>query len=157
MTDYFAAPGDALAATVVHAEDGPSTSARGSGEPLFDTVRMPGVEPFVMLGTLAEHVCGRPYGEVTADPRHGILVVGADEGPWVVTVSTELTDRLATTSAVRLSEAALDWAGRTPGADPALVVPAVVALGELAWRAAEVRHALYCWTRLPEVPVSARR
>ncbi|ANC30608.1 hypothetical protein [Isoptericola dokdonensis] len=151
VTDYFAAPTDALAATVVHTEDGPSTPARGSGEPLFDTVRMPSVEPFVMLGSLAEAVCRRPYGEVTADPRHGFLVGGQDDGPFVVAVSGELSARLAASAPHELAEAARRWAaGRAldePGSQR--LATAVVALGELAWRAADVRHSLYCWAKLP--------
>ncbi|PFG42787.1 hypothetical protein ATJ88_1459 [Isoptericola jiangsuensis] len=150
VTDYFAAPTDALAATVVHAELGPSTPARGSGEPLFDTVRMPSVEPFVMLGSLAEVVCRRPYGEVTADPRHGNLVSGQDDGPFVVTVSADLSGRLAAASPHELAEAARRWASGRAFDEPAAqrLATALVALGELAWRAADVRHSLYCWAQL---------
>ncbi|SKC79037.1 hypothetical protein [Krasilnikoviella flava] len=148
VTDYFAAPTDAVAATVVHQEAGPSVLARGSGRPLFDTVRLPAVEPFVMLGRLAEALCARPYAEVTAHPRHGALVDGADEGPWVVTVSDELASALAAAAPERLAAVARDWATTGTAAAPDRLAPAFVALGELAGRAGQVRHALYCWTRL---------
>ncbi|MCK9795602.1 hypothetical protein M1843_17795 [Isoptericola sp. 4D.3] len=152
MTDYFAAPTDAVAATVVHLEAGPSVLARGSGRPLFDTVRLPAVEPFVMLGRIAATLCSRPYAEVTSHPRHGALVDGADEGPWVVAVSDELADALAAATPERLVAVARSWAA--PGARaaaPERLAPALVALGELADRARQVRHELYCWTLLAPV------
>lgn len=151
VTDYFAAPSDALAATVLHEASGPSTPTRGSGKPLFDTVCLPSIEPFVMLGTLAQLLSGRSYGEVTARPRHGALVIGGgDEGPWVVTVSEALAADLAGTPPRRLQAVAAAW-GRTRelSAIPGDRVPAAVfALAELAARAAELRHSLYCWTAL---------
>ncbi|MGF0116388.1 hypothetical protein ACQFYA_08680 [Promicromonospora sp. Marseille-Q5078] len=153
VTDYFAAPTDAVAATVVHQEDGPSVLARGSGQPLFDTVRLPAVEPFVMLGRLAEVLCARPYAEVTSHPRHGALVDGTDEGPWVVAVSEELCRALAATAPERLAAVALTWSAAPGVAAPDRLVPALVALGELADRARQVRHALYCWTQLTPVPL----
>jgi hypothetical protein len=163
VTDYFAAPTDAVAATVVHQEAGPSVLARGSGQPLFDTVRLPAVEPFVMLGRLAERLCARPYAEVTAHPRHGALVDGGDEGPWVVTVSDELAGALAAAAPEHLAAVARAWAAAGPGGvAPDRLAPALVALGELADRARQARHALYCWTRLaplgpPAVPAGPPR
>ncbi|MFD6135606.1 hypothetical protein [Isoptericola sp. NPDC060257] len=150
VTDYFAAPTDAVAATVVHQEAGPSVLARGSGRPLFDTVRLPAVEPFVMLGRVAEALCARPYAEVTAHPRHGALVDGADEGPWVVAVSDELAEALAAAAPDRLLDVARSWATASGGSLPAAdrLAPALVALGGLADRARQVRHGLYCWARL---------
>lgn len=150
MTDYFAAPTDAVAATVVHQEAGPSVLARGSGRPLFDTVRLPALEPFVMLGRVAEALCARPYAEVTAHPRHGALVDGADEGPWVVAVSDELAEALAAAPPDRLVSVARSWATTSGGPPPTAdrLAPALVALGGLADRARQVRHGLYCWARL---------
>lgn len=151
VTDYFAAPSDALAATVLQEASGPSTPTRGSGKPLFDTVCLPSIEPFVMLGTLAQLLSGRPYREVTAHPRHGALVIdGGNEGPWVVTVCDDLVADLAASPPQRLESVAASWA-RTPelSAIARDRVPAAVhALGELAARAAALRHSLYCWTAL---------
>ncbi|MEG3614910.1 hypothetical protein [Isoptericola haloaureus] len=150
LTDYFAAPSDALAATVLHVDTGPSTPTRGSGEPLFDTVALPSIDPFVALAVLAEVTFGLPYGEVTADPRHGQVVGGEDEGPFVVTVATELADHLAAASPQQLAEAAREWARRVEHTgDAAALARSLEDLGELAWRAADVRHELYCWTRWP--------
>ncbi|MCK0116672.1 hypothetical protein BCE75_107125 [Isoptericola sp. CG 20/1183] len=152
VTDYFAAPTDALAATVARQPDGPSSAARGSGEALFDTVRMPSVDPFVMLGTLAGHLCRRPYGEVTGNPRHGIVLTGGAEGPWVATVSDVVAVELAAASPEHLADVAVLAAGPTgpvgAGADD--LATALRELGELAARALAVRHALYCWTVLTD-------
>ena len=152
ITEYFAAPSDALAATVLHAVTGPGTPARGSGEPLFDAVSLPAVDPFVALGLLAEAAFAVPYGEVTADPRHALVVAGQDAGPFVVTVGTDLTARLAAASPRVLSSAARRWtaSSATSDLDGDLLARGLCDLGELAWRAGDVRHRLYCWTRWPQ-------
>ncbi|PZR55398.1 hypothetical protein DNL40_03285 [Xylanimonas oleitrophica] len=152
VTDYFAAPSDDAAALALDVPSGPSTLARGSGEPLFDTVALPGVEPFVMLGTLHELLSGRPYGECTAEGRHGQVVGGDGEGPWVVSLSDGLVEALVRSSPTRLADVAARWA-RTPEVRqvvPLVASTAVLALAELAHRATDVRHSLYCWTRLPD-------
>ncbi|WP_418277272.1 hypothetical protein ACNHYB_04905 [Isoptericola jiangsuensis] len=155
VTDYFAAPTDALAATVLHSHLGPAAPARGSGEALFDTVRLPSIDPFVQLGSLAEVFCGRPYGEITAHPRHGTLIGGQDDGPFVVTVSDDLTSDLAAGSPQQLTDAARRWS-RARGLSPtmaAALAASLLALGDLAGRACDVRHRLYCWARLDTVDV----
>lgn len=156
MTEYFAAASDDVAALALLEREGPSARAEGSGEPLFDTVPMPSIDPFVMLGTLHEILSGRPYRECTAAPRHGQVVGGADEGPWVVTLSDGLVHSLAEASAARLVEVAARWA-RTPELrtlgpqhQPLRLGGAVASLASLARRAIEVRHTLYCWTRLAD-------
>jgi hypothetical protein len=149
VTDYFAAPTDALAATVGRETDGPSTPARGSGQALFDTVRMPSTDPFVALGALAGLLCGRPYGEITAHPRHGTLIGGGDEGPWVVTVADVVVAELAAASPARLT--AVAHASAPDQELPGVLIGALHELGELAGRALAVRHRLYCWAALPDV------
>ncbi|GAA1970201.1 hypothetical protein GCM10009718_02160 [Isoptericola halotolerans] len=147
VTDYFAAPTDALAATVGRELDGPSTPARGSGEPLFDTVRVPSTDPFVALATLGGLLSGRTYAEVTALPRHAQVISGGTEGPWVVTVSELVTTELAGAAPARLTAVA-----RTTDEDDhraAVLADALRELGELAGRARSVRHTLYCWAVLP--------
>ena len=154
VTNYFAAASDDVAALALLEPDGPSAPAQGSGEPLFDTVALPSIEPFVMLGTLHELLSGRSYRECTADARHGLVVCGLDEGPWVVTVSDGLTRALAEAHAARLADVAARWA-RTPELralgpqrQAARLGGAVASLAALAHRAVEVRHTLYCWTCL---------
>lgn len=152
VTDYFAAPTDGLAAAVARESAGPATTARGSGKPLFDTVRLPSVEPFVMLGRLAERLLGLPYAEVTSHPRHGTVLAGDDQGPWVVTLSDDLVTALAQASPARLTAIALHWSAShgIPDQDPEVLAAGVGELGELADRARAVRHTLYCWATFPE-------
>jgi hypothetical protein len=156
VTDYFAAPTDALAATVLHAVQGPTTPARGSGEPLFDTVRLPSIDPFVQLGSLAEVLCGRSYGEITAHPRHGTLIGGDDAGPFVVTVSDDVAADLAAGSPRHLTEVAQRWsrARGLSAVSTTALASALLALGDLAARASDVRHTLYCWACLDPDGVS---
>jgi hypothetical protein len=154
VTDYFAAPSDDVAAVVLAEAGGPSTPSRGSGEPLFDTVPLPSIEPFVMLGTLHALLSGRPYRECTAEQRHGQVVGGGDEGPWVVTLSDGLVRELATAPQPRLAAATARWV-RSPELrqlarpqEAERMREAIAALAALAERAVDVRHTLYCWTSL---------
>ncbi|QAY62297.1 hypothetical protein ET495_02305 [Xylanimonas allomyrinae] len=155
-TNYFAAASDDVAALALLQPEGPSALALGSGEPMFDTVTLPSIEPFVMLGTLCELLSGRPYHECTSEARHGQVVDGADEGPWVVTVSDGLVAALAEAPRARLADVAVRWAhtpelrARAPRRQPERLAGAVTALAALSRRAVEVRHSVYCWTRLPD-------
>lgn len=152
LTEYFAAPTDDAAATVLNAPGGPSAPDRRTDQPPFDAVGLPSIDPFVMLGTLAQVLSGRPYGEVTAHPRHGALVCsGGDEGPWIVTVSEDLVADLVAAPSSRLAETARAWA-RTTGATvpPHRLVAAVLALAALAGRASAARQSVYCWTSLED-------
>ncbi len=161
MTDYFAAASDDVAALALLEPDGPTAPSQGSGEPLFDTVRLPAIEPFVMLGTLHSLLSGRSYRECTADERHGLVVDGHDGGPWVVALSDGLVEALVRTPRGRLTDVAARWA-RTPEIAarrqkpglpaqerPERLGSAVASLAALAHRAVAVRHSLYCWTQLP--------
>ncbi|MFI2363276.1 hypothetical protein [Promicromonospora sp. NPDC019610] len=151
-TEYFAAPTDEVAATALHAPGGPSEPDLRTDQPRFDSVAVPAVDPFVMLGGLAGVLSGRPYAEVTAHPRHGALVgSGGEEGPWIVTVAQTLVDDLASAGPTRLAEAAREWSGTTtPAVSPQALVTALLSLGALAARAADERLGLYCWTSLTD-------
>jgi hypothetical protein len=151
-TEYFAAPTDEVAATALHTPGGPSEPDQHTDLPRFDAVAVPSVDPFVMLGGLAGALSGRPYGEVTAHPRHGALVgSGGDEGPWIVTVSQTLADDLASAGPTRLAEAARAWSdGATPTAPPRNLAAALLPLAALAVRAADEGYRLYCWTSLTD-------
>src|SRR5690606_40145183 len=92
LTDYFAAPDDARAA--VAAPTGPSAPDFLTSQPGFATVELTGINPFVVLGSLASLLTGRPYREVTADARHGSLVASVgDEGPRSEEHTSELQSR----------------------------------------------------------------
>ncbi|WP_369371942.1 hypothetical protein AB1046_01120 [Promicromonospora sp. Populi] len=151
-TEYFAAPTDEVAATALHTPGGPSEPDQGTDLPRFDAVAVPSVDPFVMLGGLAGVLSGRPYGEVTAHPRHGTLVSsGGDEGPWIVTVSQTLADDLASAGPTRLAEAARAWSSvGAPAIPPGNLAAALLPLAALAVRAADSGHGLYCWTSLTD-------
>lgn len=154
VTDYFAAASDDVAALALLAPDGPSTLMLGSGEPLFDTVCLPAIDPFVMLCTLHALLSGRPYRDCTTDARHGQVVGGSDEGPWVVTVADALVHGLADAPRTRLQQVSRRWAATpelrtaSPHRSPERVGAAVSALAALSHRAVEVRHTVYCWTQL---------
>jgi hypothetical protein len=141
-----------VAATALHTPGGPSEPDQSTDLPRFDAVEVPSVDPFVMLGGLAGVLAGRPYGEVTAHPRHGNLIgSGGDEGPWIVTVSQTLADELASAGPTRLAQAARDWSDAAPPAvPPRNLAAALLPLAALAARAADQGYALYCWTSLTD-------
>lgn len=149
VTEYFAAATDEVAASALRYPGGPSTS--GEGDPMpFDTVTLPAVDPFVKLAGFAQALTGRPYGEITANPRHGVLVgSGGDEGPWIVSVTDELTKELAAATPDRIARATRDWLRKSePPVPPRRITSAVLQLAELAGRAVAGGRALYCWTSL---------
>ncbi|MEV0949161.1 hypothetical protein [Promicromonospora sp. NPDC050249] len=151
-TEYFAAPSDEVAATALRTPGGPADPDQRTDLPRFDAVAVPSMDPFVMLGGLAGALSGRPYGEVTAHPRHGTLVCsGGDEGPWIVTVSQMLADDLASAAPARLARVAREWhATATPAVPPRQLAAALLPLAALAARAADQGYGLYCWTSLTE-------
>ncbi|MBO0607424.1 hypothetical protein [Myceligenerans salitolerans] len=153
VTEYFAAATDEAAAEVLRVPGGPSAPADGS-PPRFDSVTLPSVDPFIMLAGLAQALSGRPYGEITADPRHGALVASSgDEGPWIVTVTTDLTKDLASVAPARLARATREWVRASEPPVPAhRLTAAVLLLGELATRAVADGRGLYCWTSLGAAP-----
>lgn len=151
LTDYFVAADDAHAASAVHGPAGLAVGAPTSSAWPFVGERLAGVEPFVMLGALASVLIRRPYGEVTRHPRHGTVVASAgDEGPWVVTVSDELVEALASARRSALDRVAAEWAQTAVILDqePAVLVDGLSRLAGLCARADESGQAVYCWTSL---------
>ncbi|WP_426311525.1 hypothetical protein [Cellulosimicrobium sp. E-16] len=149
LTDYFSAPDDAQAGSA--ARTGPSSPDPLTNQPVFPTVELKGIDPFVVLGTLAGLLTDRPYAEAKTDPRHGSLVATAgDEGPWVVAVTDELVTALAATTPNALDAVAVRWAAteELEGSDPADLADALRRLAELCVRADDAGHRLYCWTSL---------
>ncbi|MBD5788159.1 hypothetical protein IF650_18530 [Cellulosimicrobium terreum] len=154
LTHYFAATDDETAAACAAHPDGPGDDrepARTTVPGTHDAVPLSGLEPFVMLGTLASMLTGRTYGEVTRHPRHGGVVASAgDEGPWVVSVSDELVGALAMSTRTVLERVADRWA--TPSErsrrEPEQLAGALHELAELCARAREAGHRVYCWTCL---------
>ncbi|MBM7819547.1 hypothetical protein JOE63_002024 [Cellulosimicrobium cellulans] len=149
LTDYFSAPDDAQAGSA--ARQGPSSPDPLTNQPAFPTVELKGIDPFVVLGTLAGLLTDRPYAEAKSDPRHGELVASAgDEGPWVVAVTAELVTALAAATPTDLDAVAVRWAAteELEGSDPADLAGALRRLATLCVRADDAGHRLYCWTSL---------
>jgi hypothetical protein len=149
LTDYFASADDVGAASV--AVGGPGMIDPATMRARLPAVDLPGIDPFVVLGTLASLLAGRPYAEVTRHPRHGSLVATAgDEGPWVVSVSDELVATLAVTSRATLEDVAVRWAATDElvGSDPEVLATALHRLAALCVRADDAGHRLYFWTSL---------
>ncbi|NDO89238.1 hypothetical protein [Cellulosimicrobium composti] len=149
LTDYFAAPDDARAAVAAHT--GPSAPDPLTAQPGFATVERTGIDPFVVLGSLASLLTGRPYREVTADARHGSLVASVgDEGPWVVSVTDTLVGALAGSTPAALEQVAVRWSAteELAGSDPAALAQALHRLAALCVRADDAGHQVYCWTSL---------
>ncbi|GAB4084982.1 hypothetical protein GCM10028784_16120 [Myceligenerans cantabricum] len=149
VTEYFAAETDEVAATALLFRGGPS-APDDADLPHFDAVVLPSVEPFIMLAGLAQALSGRPYGEITAHPRHGALVGSSgDEGPWIVSVTDDLAKDLASASPERLARVTRKWVRESePPVPPHRLTPAVLLLAELAARAVADGRAIYCWTSL---------
>ena len=101
LFDYFAAPDDVVAATVIG----------GPAEAAFPTVALKGVDPFVQLGTLESLLTGVDYDTVVG--RGSEPVAMADSGErLVVAVSGGLLAALSTADDARLREVA------EPGPEP---------------------------------------
>ena len=173
LCDYFSASSDDVAAAVVDRVGGPgapvgesATATRRRGwfsrkamlplvEPEmhptsgFDTVSANGIDPVVMMGTLEGLLTGRPYQEITGDPRSGHAVAVRDEGERVVvTLTDSLARSLAAASPGRLAEVAIPWAATEEfwgQADPRELAGVLTELASLAARAAGSRERLYCW------------
>lgn len=149
LTDYFAAEGDERAASV--AVQGPRAVDPATMRRTFAAVELPGIDPFVVLGTLTSLLVDRPYAEVVRHPRHGTLVATAgDEGPWVVSVSEELVAALAATTSTAIDRLAVRWSATAEleGSDPGELSAALHELATLCVRADDTGHRLYCWTSL---------
>lgn len=153
VTEYFAAATDEVAAEALRIPGGPGAPENGS-PPRFDSVTLPSVDPFIMLAGLAQALSGRPYGEITADPRHGALVGSSgDEGPWIVTITDDLAKDLASVAPARLGRAIRHWMRESEPPVPAhRLTSAVLLLAELATRAVADGDGLYCWTSLGAEP-----
>ena len=63
FTDYFSAPSDEAAASVLDRVGGPVRPAKGpSPLPPFDTFESKGLDPYVIIGKLERHSLARTTG-----------------------------------------------------------------------------------------------
>jgi hypothetical protein len=149
LIDYFIARDDAEAARVEPGMGGPEACG-------FAALPAKGIDPAVAAGTLESILTGRPYDEVTADPRQCQLLTDDEEAvaegsSLVVTVTDTLRDALATADTARLAEVAAAWS-RTEELS-GLVEPEVLAdflklFADLARAAVDRGGRLYCWWAL---------
>jgi len=143
LYDYFAAQDDETAAGTL--EDSPDPNR-------FEVIDVKGIDPAVQLGTLEALLRGIAYAEVTAQPRHSMLISNPGaESRWVVTLTDTLRDALADATAEQLVQVAVPWShteefsGR---GDADLLADLLGRFADLA-RNARARHdRLYCWMSL---------
>lgn len=139
---YFTAQDDVAAAAF-------ETGTEAAGLP---TVDGKGIDPYVCVGNVQALLVGSTYEDVIAQPRFGQLVNAvSEEGPWVSTLTDQLRDALADAAPERLAQVAGSWS-RTEEfnghAAPAVLAGFLDRLADLARRARQRDHGLYCWVSL---------
>jgi hypothetical protein len=163
LFQYCSASADAAAASAITLPGGPGrpsqsdTSRRGwkLGQrttavlPEFDTALTGGLDPVVQMGTLEAQLTGRDYDAITAGPRSGHMVASADGGqPFVIALTDELKDALASADDDQLRSAAGPWSQTEEffgQGDPDILTDALRELAELARRANAANRRIYCW------------
>lgn len=141
--EYFAASSDEVAAAVL--DTGPAGAT-----PAVPMVDLKGVEPVAVMGSLESLLTGREYEEVVENPRHGYAVADHDDGVWVVALTQELRDALASSAddEVRIAVSALAMMPELvlgDAEDVAWVVEGLKELAALARTAKSRGDGLYCW------------
>lgn len=141
MYDYFAAPSDAAAASVLDQLTGPSK--------VFPTVETKWIDPVVQMGTLESLLTGIDYRTVIQDPRSGQELSGEDDGEQaVITVTDGLQATLAGADEERLREVAVPWSQAEEfwgQGDPEFLSELLIELAALARAATDRGERLYCW------------
>jgi len=151
LFDYFAAPSDVIAATVVDRIGGPGSSAHPAAPSAFPTVRAPGIDPVVQMGTLERLLTGRSLDKVLDDPTSGPVVLRDDGARAVMRLTTSLARALAEVDDARLGSVGLLWShtrefwGR---GDPQELAALLRSLASLAREARDEDQAIYCWVCL---------
>jgi hypothetical protein len=148
LFDYFVAPSDAIAATVVDRIGGPGSSAHPAAPSAFPTVRAPGVDPVVLTGRLEALLTGRSFEEILDDPTSGPVAARRGGERAVVRLTTSLVEALAKADEPQLTSVAVPWArsrefwGR---GDADALADLLRSLAAVARGAVDEGHAIYCW------------
>jgi hypothetical protein len=148
LFDYFVAPSDEIAATVVDRIGGPGSSAHPAAPPAFSTVRAPGVDPVVLMGNLERLLTGRSLEEILDDPTSGPLVARDGGARSVIRLTSSLAAALADVEDQRIASVALLWShtrefwGR---GDPVALATLLRALASLGREARTEGDSIYCW------------
>ncbi|MEU6324333.1 hypothetical protein [Streptomyces sp. NPDC047009] len=140
---YFAAADDDDAVRAVVRDDDEPTATGYDG---FDVNAM---DPTLDLLPAEVLLTGRTAEAVQADPRRGHLVALIEDGQLVcLSLTDALRDALAVADRASLRGIALDWAASdvfsTPP-DPDGLAEFLDRAADLAGRAVERGHRLYCW------------
>ena len=169
LFDYFRAADPAAATTVMQLPAGPLVPG-DDGTAAFDGVAANGVDPSVVLGQLVAITRGEewtvetvtsqsvwpPPDTAQADPEEAWALPEDSPwttGPWVEELDTRTRDTLADIDASRVADVAARWAQIEEFAlyddvDGDSLAPLVTDLSELARRARDAGHQLYCWSSL---------
>jgi hypothetical protein len=148
LFDYFTAPSDEAAATVVDRIGGPSSRAHPAAPAAFHTVRAPGVDPVVLMGSLEELLTGRTFEEILDDPTSGPVAARGGGERAVVRLTSSLTRALAESDEERLAALALPWSRAREfwGRGDADALAALLrSLASVAREAQADGQAIYCW------------
>ncbi|MFF9626264.1 hypothetical protein [Streptomyces griseosporeus] len=142
---YFSAPDDDTALTA-HGLDG------GPDEAGLPTVQVKGVEPYVQLGMAESLLTDVPYDDIVERPRFNDLLSSPDaDSRWLLTLTDELRDALATAPPERLRQTAVPWARIEEfGGDaaPEALADFLTSLAALADGARKTGGHLYCLVSL---------
>ncbi|WP_169949088.1 hypothetical protein [Microbispora sp. H11081] len=148
--DYFRAATDDEAANVYDWPAGPTCPPPGI-EPK-DSAELKSIDPYVMMGTLEALLTGSRYEDIAERPRHAATLRFSDDGgQGILTVTEEFTTALATATDDQIRAAAHLWSQTEEFwglADPAELTELLQDLRDLAVRATQHQHHLYCWTSL---------
>jgi hypothetical protein len=148
LFDYFVAPSDEVAATVVDRIGGPGSSAHPAGPAAFSTVRAPGVDPVVLMGNLERLLTGRSFEDILDDPTSGPIAARDGGERAVLRLRSSLATALADLEDARIASVALLWShtrefwGR---GDPVALATLLRALASLGREARAGQNAIYCW------------
>ncbi len=148
--DYFSAPSDEIAASLIDALGGPTrVPAQANGTPAWDTLSVSGVEPSLHLVELEEIMTGVDFNDILDTPRAGsTLHSSADNEAIISTVSDPLQAVLADAKEEKLADVAVEWSrseefdGTVDAADVAAFLHN---LAGLARRARSRGERIYCW------------
>lgn len=146
LYSYFSSADDDAAALARELPGGPAVGG-------FDTVETKGIDPAVQIGTLEEILTGRSFTEVINDPRsaHEVGVGQEADEHGVVTLTDTVAAALATVERGQLPRVAVEWSKTEEFwgvADPEALADFLAELADLAVRAGERGHRLYCWWSL---------
>jgi hypothetical protein len=143
LCDYFAAPTDTVAASVVDLDGGPAAHAI----PL-PTIQVKGIDPVVQMGTLEAILTGQSHDDIWTE--HVVPILADHDGGerLVVRLRDELVTALAQAKPKELKRTSVAWSkteefwGR---AGPKDLLRLLASLAELARGALARSATLYCW------------